>query len=559
MQKIQKKESSRLLTPVICSILVTETGERFAYFGFRAVLVLYFTQALQFDDNRAIAYFAYTTCLAYLSPLAGSLIADGGLGRYKTILYFGVLYVVGLVILTIAAWAPGMDLASQRFFSFLGLFFVCIGTGGIKPCVSAFGADQVSHPRDKSADQDATAAHLDNQAESAFMHADPLEAEHAGTVDTSSRSELVRKFFAYFYFCINLGALTSIAIVPILRGNYGFDIAFLVPTCFMVIAMALFLSKRKEYVHHVPGEDGSSLFTTCRLVVWLIRSQLSQSLPWIRPPPFQRHGHQPLPDSSEREGEDITNSDSVWQQQLDDASQALHVLPIMGMLPIFWCLYDQQGSVWTLQAGRMDLHFLWFELQPEQLTVINPLEIMLLIPLFDSVIYPAMQNHRWEIRPLRRMSWGMILTAVSFFFSGLVEQAIRSREEQGLSQVHVMWQLPQLTILSVGEIFLSVTGLEFAYSVSPERLRAFIMGIYLLTTAVGDLLGGVLYSTVFTDMERANIMFSCAILMLVNLGFFYRVAAWYEQTDFRSLRRIPSQDEGVEFQDLPLNRESRGQ
>jgi dipeptide/tripeptide permease len=597
-----KEESSAptFLTPVIWCILVTETGERFAYYGFRAVLVLYFTEALEYKENQAIAYFAYTTCLAYLSPLAGSLIADGGLGRYKTILYFGILYVIGLAILTIAACAPFFDLSVKRFVSFLGLLLVCTGTGGIKPCVSAFGADQVAAKTTKNTNhysgddeddssenqktpaltsQDSSSSSycgdpLNTSEESSrsrgeqdatILCADPLDHEQSGLAE--SRGELVRNFFAYFYFCISVGALTSIAIVPILRSRYGFYAAFLLPTCFMVTAMLLFLSKRKEYVHHVPGKDGSSLGTTCRLVIWLLRHNLafnptlSRMLPFLRPSaqPLcyepRHHVHELLP-TTESEHEpssadglsgtpESANDFSIFKQQLDDAAQALHVLPIMAMLPIFWCLYDQQGSVWTLQATRMDLKFFRWELQPEQFTVINPLEIMIFIPLFDQVIYPAMQARRWDIRPLRRMSWGMILTSASFFLSGLVESAIANREEK----VSVFWQLPQITILAMGEIFISVTGLEFAYSTSPERLKAFIMGLFLLTTAVGDLSSGVLYSTVFADMDRAKVMHICALLMLCNLGLFYRVSRWYERTNFQALQVIPSQ-ESVDFQEL---------
>src|SRR3569832_1690579 len=137
-------------------------------------------------------------------------------------------------------------------------------------------------------------------------------------------------------------------------------------------------------------------------------------------------------------------SDAGLDQQLDDAAQALHVMPIIAMLPIFWCLYDQQSSVWTLQATRMELN----GLQPEQLNVVNPLEIMVLVPLFDRCIYPALEVRGVDLRPLRRMSWGMILAAVSFVVSAVVEHVMQQREASGGPKVNVWWQLPQITILS---------------------------------------------------------------------------------------------------------------
>jgi dipeptide/tripeptide permease len=573
-----------LLTPVIWCILVTETAERFAYFGFRAILVLYFTMELEYTESQAIALFAYTTCLAYLSPIAGALLADGHLGRYSTILYFGCIYILGLAILSTAAWYRE-SLSLKRFVSFLGLFLVCLGTGGIKPCVSAFGADQVAASAFKY--QNGTTAvgvgeppppplFRDDASTVPLQPADgilkidpPIDPRETGVVDDSyQEKEQVRAFFLYFYFCINVGAVTSIAVIPIVRGRIGFGAAFLLSCVFMVTAVALFFSHRNKYVHQEPGKDGSSLSTTFRLCWWLFRQQLwahrwvAKTFPIWRPgatPPIRSGQHALIrpnseeadaSDSKDQEKEGITGSaidaniengkdtrdSEIINQQLDDAAQALHVLPILAMFPIFWALYDQQGSVWTLQATRMSLN----GLQPEQLNLVNPVEIMLFIPLFDRIIYPAMQARGWDIAPLRRMAWGMFLAAAAFFTSGLVESSIQQREEDSLEKMNVFWQLPQITLLAVAEIFLSVTGLEFAYSTSPARLKAFIMAIFLLTTAVGDFFSGVLYSTIFAELNRSTIMHVCAVLMLGNLALFLCVSRWWERRDFHDLRRTAS-------------------
>ena len=164
--------------------------------------------------------------------------------------------------------------------------------------------------------------------------------------------------------------------------------------------------------------------------------------------------------------------------------------------------------------------------------VVNPLEIMLFIPLFDKIIYPALQNRGWNIRPLRRMGWGMLLAAASFAVSAGVEHSLQQRERNDQPPLSVLWQLPQITILAVAEIFLSVTGLEFAYANSPPRLKAFVMALFLLTTAVGDFGGGILYSTLFAAMDsKAQIMSICSLLMLVNYSVFrFLVVAQWEET-----------------------------
>jgi POT family len=319
----------------------------------------------------------------------------------------------------------------------------------------------------------------------------------------------------------------------------------------MATALTLFYSMRGQYVYRITeNADSSSLATTFRICLQLIGRKLGMF--WAQ--------HQLLTQDSE-DREDVGEGAQMqvltertleshqeeeyqdelfaikapkpstkatrasWTQQqmaLEDAHQALRILPIMGMLPIFWMLYDQQGSVWTLQASRMALH----GLQPEQINILNPLEIMVFIPLFDRIIYPALEARRVNIAPLRRMGWGMVLAALSFVISGFLEYII---ENSPTNSVHIVWAVPQITILAIGEMFLSITGLEYAYSSSPDRLKGFIMATYLLTVAIGDLFGGLLYSSVFRLMNRAVVMYVCAALMLVNRFVFGRVIVATQQ------------------------------
>mmetsp|Transcript_18095 Transcript_18095/g.50297 ORF Transcript_18095/g.50297 Transcript_18095/m.50297 type:complete len:488 (+) Transcript_18095:217-1680(+) len=349
---------------------------------------------------------------------------------------------------------------------------------------------------------------------------------------------LLREFFNSFYVCINVGALVSFATIPIVRARHGFAASFLVPACFMVTALLLFWSQRRSYKHRSPRDPSQpSLLQTLSVVG-------SMLLPL--PPPLQlvfgtRHHQTRLEEEREEEQHEHNRHPNPNPEQLRllrrDAEQMVHLMPLMVFFPVFWMLYDQQGSVWTLQATRLNCH----GFQPEQSLLLNPLEIMILVPIFDKILYPWLATKRVDIRPLRRMEYGMFLTAIAFVLSALLECAIVAqaqasggvedkdqKKEELPKTVSLAWQIPQITVLTVGEILLNVTGLEFAYGQAPERMQALILAVYLLTTAIGDGLGTLLFATVFEHTSPITTLLTCAVCMLANLAGFARVAERWE-------------------------------
>jgi proton-dependent oligopeptide transporter, POT family len=519
--------SSSIWNRVVIAILVTETAERVAYFGFRAILVLYFHHGLGLSESVSVSLYAAVACGAYFSPLVGALLADASWGRYHTIWSFSSLYTVGLCLLTLGAYhvrsndiledvtsgttnegdsSATKSVTFEKVATLLGLFLVCVGTGGIKPCVSAFGADQIvlrgSHSQMNDDDiLDKHSKHSDDFDESLYQ-----EKVISTQVD-------VTHFFNSFYFCINLGALSSFAIIPIIRANFGFGPAFLVPTVFMSIALTVFLSQRKLYKHRVHDSSQPPLSLVLRTCLTLLMSR--------------RPRHHVLVPTSEEMGQAIGERGMSCSPDrfippispvvYEDALQVLHLMPLMLFFPIFWMLYDQQGSVWTLQATRLKLH----GLQPEQLQFLNPLQIMIFIPLFDRLVYPCLRRLGIDIQPLRRIEYGMGLTVISFLASALVEYLIQTRPPNSIS---LCWQIPQITIITAGEILLNVTGLEFAYSQAPGNMQALILAMYLFMTAIGDGLAALLFATVFSRLSTAVTMVLCAIAMVLNMLFFHVVA-----------------------------------
>lgn len=90
-------------------------------------------------------------------------------------------------------------------------------------------------------------------------------------------------------------------------------------------------------------------------------------------------------------------------------------------VPVFWALYDQQGSRWTDQAIQLDGRLGSFVVKPDQMQAVNPILIIILIPLFDFVVYPLFAKINFFKRLLQRMGVGMIFAVLSFLISALLE------------------------------------------------------------------------------------------------------------------------------------------
>ncbi|KAF7215353.1 solute carrier family 15 member 2 isoform X3 [Nothobranchius furzeri] len=353
----------------ICFIVVNEFCERFSYYGMKAVLTLYFLSYLKWDKDLSTAVYHAFSGLCYFTPILGALIADSWLGKFKTIIYLSIVYVIGHVIKSVGAIPTVGNKDVHIALSMLGLILIAFGTGGIKPCVAAFGGDQF---------------------------------------DEDSMKER-QKFFSIFYMSINAGSLLSTVITPVLRGDvkcFGEDcyaLAFGVPAALMMVALAVFIFGSSLYKKNPP--QGNILLQVCNCIGFAIKNRWNSS----KSAPKRTHWL----DWAE---------DKYSKRLIEEIRMVLRVLVLYIPLPMFWALFDQQGSRWTLQATRMNLAFgESFTIKPDQMQMLNALMILLFVPIFDLIIYPLVSLCRINIRPLRKMATGMIFAALAFGAATLVE------------------------------------------------------------------------------------------------------------------------------------------
>ncbi|CAK8674326.1 unnamed protein product [Clavelina lepadiformis] len=354
-------------------ILGNEFCERYSYYGMRTILVLYLKYYLHWDDNTATAVYHAFTVLAYLFPLLGAVLADSWWGKYNTILWLSIVYSIGMVINTLGAIGNLGDLTVHAVLSSIGLFVIAVGTGGIKPCVSAFGGDQFD------ADQD----------------------------------EYRRSFFSLFYFSINAGSLVSTFVSPLIReevqcfGDDCYALAFGIPAALMLVAIISFVIGTKWYKRIPPS---GNIFLEVSKTIWK-----AWKIRWNTKSSKRNKDH--WLDYALHE-----NNDNAIL--IRDIKYVLNVLVLYIPLPLFWTLFDQQGSRWTLQATRMDGYVGSLHVLPDQMQICNPLMIVCLIPIFEATLYPLLRRYNINFSPLRRMTLGMILAGISFVVAALVQMMI---------------------------------------------------------------------------------------------------------------------------------------
>jgi POT family proton-dependent oligopeptide transporter len=164
---------------------------------------------------------------------------------------------------------------------------------------------------------------------------------------------------------------------------------------------------------------------------------------------------------------------------IDGVRSVLRVLVLFALVTPFWSLFDQKASTWVLQANGMSKPS-WFE--SSQMQALNPALVMLLIPFNNLVLFPALRRAGYQVTALRRMTAGIAFSGVSWIVVGLMQVVL----DHG-TVFTITWQILPYALLTLGEVLVSATGLEFAYSQAPPTMKGAIMSFWLLSVTIGNL------------------------------------------------------------------------
>jgi POT family proton-dependent oligopeptide transporter len=317
----------------------------------------------------------------------------------------------------------------------------------------------------------------------------PCISSFVGDQFTEKNKHLVKHVFALFYWIINFGSFFASLLIPKTLEKFGAHVAFAIPGLLMVASTVVLWAGRKLYVDVPPtGRNPHSFLRVMR--------------DWYR-----------------------GRLDLHPAEAVDGAKAVLRVMLIFAPIPVFWALWDQKGSTWIVQATQMDLNVGPWKLAASQLMALNPLLVMLIIPLNNFLVYPAMERAGVALTPLRRMAAGMAITGLSFAAVGLLQARIDSG-----ATLSVLWQSIPYVLLTVGEVLVSTTGLEFAYTQAPRQMKGTIMSFWNLTVTVGNLFtAGIAAMNVF---KGAGQFFFFAVAIFLAAGVFALLARRYVVRDY---------------------------
>ena len=389
----------------------------------------------------------------------------------------------------------------------------------------------------------------------------PLVASFVGDQFDQSNKHLAKIVFDGFYWIINFGSLFASLLMPLFLKHFGAAVAFGIPGLLMFIATFVFWLGRKHYVmvppvgnsdpHSIakvvrtallaqrPGEGRAGLWLAITGMALAIVALICGIFGLIPTLGFVICACLALVALLGGIG------GGAWLQlerargvhpdaAVDGVRSVLRVLVIFALTTPFFSLFDQKASTWVIQGEAMTKPD-WFV--SSQMQALNPALVMILIPFNNLVLYPLLRRLGWEPTALRRMTAGIAFSGLAWIAVGGIQMMM-----DGGNAMSIVWQVLPYALLTFGEVLVSATGLEFAYSQAPQAMKGVVMSFWNLTTTIGNLWVLLSNAAVRNDMvtghiastglsETAFLMFFFAAFALVAALVFGWVARRYPMVD----------------------------
>ncbi|XP_002972328.2 protein NRT1/ PTR FAMILY 3.1 isoform X1 [Selaginella moellendorffii] len=526
-------------------IFGNEATEKLGAIGLQVNLVTYLVQQLHFkpaDASNTLTTFGGT---AAFTPFVGAIIADAYVGRYWVVLLGSILFTLGSFVLTIQALVPSLrpdqcaaksslcerSTVGQLGFLYLSFVLQAAGSGGIRPCVAAFGADQ-------------------------FNEEDPKQ-----------RTQILH-FFNWYYFTLQLATLITSTVFVWIQDNVGWAVGFGLPAVLMALSVISFVAGTPIYRTARPtGSPITRLFQVIAAAVKKRKLELPND-------PMELFGakdklHSPTrllhtdqfrfldkaaivtDDDQRRSGGDVDPWKVSSVHSVEELKLLLRLLPILCTGVLVFTAWAQQGTFWVQQGRTMDRRLVAsssFEIPPGSMTAFTTLALLVLIPVYDKLGIPVLRRitgHPRGLTSLQRIAIGLVVSILVMVAAAATEVKRRSAAAAaGLLDstdrtipISIFWLLPQYVLIGVMELFLSIGQIEFFYDQSPESMRSMATAVFWMVIGGGSYCSTAMVSAVhaMTNWVPDNInrgrldlfYWMLAGILTVNLGVYLVVARWY--------------------------------
>jgi POT family proton-dependent oligopeptide transporter len=448
----------------------------------------------------------------YAAPTFIAVVADSKLGQYTSLLISVILYCLGIAALTISSVPANLDRGWGIPGLVVAMFLVGLGGGGVKAILPPFLADQ--YPK----------------AEPRLM---TLKSGEEVMIDY----ELTLQYIYNLYFWVgNIGSLSWFGTVFIEK-QYGFTGAYGLTLGFLSIALLLLIIGKRWYTK-TSHTNNLIVPQVTKIMVCAVKNGFKM-----------KHTYPDDQPGSCRKTVSWTGS------MVDDLTRGLRGCRVLLAFVTFYVCFDQMQNNLISQAGQMQTGGTPNDLLP----ALNQVSCIIMGPLIQMVLYPFLHRRRIYVGPITRIAIGFGFVALSMLYAAVVQHMIYSSSpcyNRPSDCIHsaversgpTVWiQAPIYFLISTGEIFSYVTGLEYAYDHSPKGMEIIVQAFNLFVAGIGSAVALAL-SIVAHDPNLVIFYASLTAGMLITTVVFWIVFRRYDKSYARIVHSEPMLDRRVDVE-----------
>ncbi|KAA8532715.1 hypothetical protein F0562_032748 [Nyssa sinensis] len=559
---VQRTKGGLITMPFI---FANEVCEKLAVVGFSTNMISYLTLQLHMPLTKAANTLTNFSGTASLTPLLGAFIADAYAGRFFTITVASIIYQIGMICLTLSAVLPHLrpppckgDEVCQEAKSwqlailYISLLLTALGSGGIRPCVVAFGADQ-------------------------FDESDPEQKTRTW------------KFFNWYYFCMGVSILVAVTVIVYIQDYIGWGWGLGIPAIAMALSIIAFIIGYPLYRNLDPA---GSPFT--RLLQVCVSAFRKRNLIMVSDPKLLYENEEldaaisvagKLIHSkqmrfldkaaivTEEDNLKASSTPNLWRlntvHRVEELKSIIRMGPIWAAGIILITAYSQQGTFSLQQAKTMNRHLTnSFQIPAGSMSVFTMSSMLTTIIFYDRIFVPVTRRFTGLDRGisfLHRMAIGFVISILATLVAGFIEIKRKHvamdygliNKPHAIIPISVFWLVPQYTLHGVAEAFMSIGHLEFFYDQAPESMKSTAAALFWVAISAGSYLSTILVSLVHKFSAGPNgsnwlpdnnlnqgkleyFYWLITLLQVINLGYYLCCAKFYT---FKPIQ-IPRKEDG---------------